>query len=172
MQPEYRFYVLTDLSDNNQEDPHYYEIEHGDSLPFYLGDGDSEQSKQTFSMFIGNVLYATVPYICLGAFFVVLTQSTTQGISLSVITYVAEAMVVPPLLAISEKLERINEGLLSSNVREWISLGDSKAAVALKGAEAPDMLQAFLVILAYSVVMLAVSMWLFQRRDLSGAKGE
>ena len=81
-------------------------------------------------------------------------------------------MVVPPLLAISEKLERINEGLLSSNVREWISLGDSEAAVALKGAETPDILQAFLVILAYSLVMLVALMWLFQRRDLSGAKGE
>ena len=138
-----------------------------------LPEGDTWPSVlSTFGKFIGKALYATVPYICLGAFFVVLTQSTAQGISLSVMTYVAEAMVIPALLAISEKLERINEGLLSSNVREWISLGDSKAAVALKGAEAPDMLQAFLVILAYSVVMLVVSMWLFQRRDLSGAKGE
>jgi len=51
-------------------------------------------------------------------------------------------------------------------------LGDSEAAVALKGAETPDILQAFLVILAYSLVMLVALMWLFQRRDLSGPKGE
>ena len=138
-----------------------------------IPEGDTWASVlSAFGKFIGKVLYGTVPYICLGAFFVVLTQSTAQGISLSVITYVAEAMVVPPLLAISEKLERINEGLLSSNVREWISLGDSEAAVALKGAETPDILQAFLVILAYSLVMLVALMWLFQRRDLSGPKGE
>ena len=138
-----------------------------------LPEGDTWPSVlSTFGKFIAKALYATVPYICLGTFFVVLTQSTAQGISLSVMTYVAEAMVIPALLAISEKLERINEGLLSSNVREWISLGDSKAAVALKGAETPDTLQAFLVILAYSLVMLVASVWLFQRRDLSGAKGE
>ena len=126
-----------------------------------LPEGDTWPSVlSTFGKFIAKALYATVPYICLGTFFVVLTQSTAQGISLSVVTYVAEAMVIPALLAISEKLERINEGLLSSNVREWISLGDSKAAVALKGAETPDTVQAFLVILAYSLVMLVASIWL------------
>ena len=122
--------------------------------------------------FFGKAVYATVPYICLGAFFVVLTQSTAQGISLSIVGYIAEAMVVPPLLAISEKFEGIREGLLSSNVSEWMSFGQTEAEVALQGAEQPDTTQAFFVILAYSVVMVVVSLWLFQRRDVSGASGE
>jgi ABC-type transport system involved in multi-copper enzyme maturation permease subunit len=122
--------------------------------------------------FFGKAVYATVPYICLGAFFVVLTQSTAQGISLSIVGYIAEAMVVPPLLAISEKLEGIREGLLSSNVSEWMSFGQTEAEVALRGAEQPDTTQAFFVILAYSVVMVGVSLWLFQHRDVSGARGE
>ena len=126
----------------------------------------------SLTKFFGKAVYATIPYICLGIFFVVLTQSTAQGISLSIVTYIAEAMVVPPLLAISEKLEGIDEGLLSSNVREWMFMGQSEAEVALKGAEQPDTTQAFFVILAYSVVMVAVSLWLFQRRDVSGARGD
>jgi hypothetical protein len=81
-------------------------------------------------------------------------------------------MVVPPLLAISEKLEGISEGLLSSNVSEWMSLGQSEAEVILKGAEQPDTTQAFFVIFAYSVAMVAVSLWIFQRRDVSGARGD
>ena len=85
---------------------------------------------------------------------------------------ITEAMVVPPLLAISEKLEGIREGLLSSNVSEWMSFGQTEAEVALGSAEQPDTTQAFFVILAYSVVMVAVSLWIFQGRDVSGARGD
>ena len=57
MQPDYKFYVLTDLVDDNIDDPHYYEISDGDSLEFYLGSGEGlEQTKQNFSMFIGNIV--------------------------------------------------------------------------------------------------------------------
>ena len=122
--------------------------------------------------FFGKAVYAIVPYICLGAFFVVLTQSTAQGISLSIVGYIAEAMVVPPLLAISERLEGIREGLLSSNVSEWMFFGETDATVTLQGAEQPDTTQAFFVILVYSVALVIVSLWLFQRRDVSGARGE
>lgn len=138
-----------------------------------LPEGDTWGSVlSTLAKFFGKAVYATIPYICLGVFFVVLTQSTAQGISLSIVAYIAEAMVVPPLLAISERLEGISEGLLSSNVSKWMSLGQSEAEVALKGAEQPDTTQAFFVILAYSAVMLAASLWLFQRRDVSGARGD
>ena len=122
--------------------------------------------------FFGKAVYATVPYICLGAFFVVLTRSTAQGISLSIVGYIAEAMVVPPLLAISERLDGVREGLLSSNVREWMSFGQTEAEAALQGTRHPDTTQAFFVILGYSVALVMVSLWLFQRRDVSGSRGE
>ena len=138
-----------------------------------LAEGDTWESfLPEAAKFFGKAVYATVPYICLGACVVVLTQSTAQGISLSIVGYIAEAMVVPPLLAISERLEGIREGLLSSNVSEWMSFGQTEAQVALQGAEQPDTTQSFFVILAYSVIMVGVSLWLFQRRDVSGARGE
>ena len=39
-------------------------------------------------------------------------------------------------------------------------------------AEQPDALHAFLVILAYTVALAAVAFWLFQRRDIAGARGD
>ena len=35
----------------------------------------------------------------------------------------------------------------------------------------PEPLQAFFVILAYIVVLAAAAFWVFQRRDVAGAKG-
>ena len=35
----------------------------------------------------------------------------------------------------------------------------------------PDALQAFLVILAYTLVLGVAAYWIFQRRDITGAKG-
>ena len=39
-------------------------------------------------------------------------------------------------------------------------------------ANTTDTLQAFFVILAYTAVFVAAAFWLFQRRDITGAKGE
>ena len=38
--------------------------------------------------------------------------------------------------------------------------------------EQPDTLRAFFVILAYTVVFVAAALWVFQHRDVAGAKGE
>ena len=38
--------------------------------------------------------------------------------------------------------------------------------------ERPDTLRAFLVLLAYTAVLVAAAIWLFQRRDITGARGE
>jgi len=57
MQDDYKFYVLYDATDDNVDDPHYYEVSDGSSLPFYLGTSEGlEQTKQNFSMFIGNIV--------------------------------------------------------------------------------------------------------------------
>ena len=36
----------------------------------------------------------------------------------------------------------------------------------------PEALHGFLVSLAYIVILSALSFWIFQRRDIAGAKGE
>ena len=121
---------------------------------------------------LAKIVYALVPYVVLGTFFVVLTQSTAQGMTLSFVFFVVEALVLPPLLGLADRLENVREALLIQNVDDWTYQGQTAASQTLEGAAQPDTLQAFLVILAYTVVLFAATLWLFQRRDVSGPRGE
>ena len=121
---------------------------------------------------LGKSLYALAPYVAVATFLTVLTQSTAQGIALSMVYYVVEALVLPPLLGLSDWLENVSEALLSQNVGDWINQGETTAARALGSTEQPDTVQAFFVILAYIVVLGVATFWLFLRRDVGGAKGE
>lgn len=105
--------------------------------------------------------YALVPYIMLGTFFVVLTQFTAQGVTLSIVFFVLEGFVLPPLLGLADWLENVGEAILIQNVDDWLAGGQSTASQTLEGAAQPDTLQAFLVILAYTVVLFAATLWLF-----------
>ena len=110
----------------------------------------------------GKVVYALAPYVALAVFLAVVTQSTAQGISISMGYYVLELIAAPILGGIAEWLGNALEvALLGSNVGEWMST-----------ANATDALRAFFVILAYTVVFVAAALWIFQRRDVAGAKGE
>ena len=121
---------------------------------------------------LAKSVYALVPYVVLGAFFVVLTQSTAQGVTLSIVFFVVEGFVLPPLLGLADWLETVRDALLIQNVDDWMYQGQTAAAQTLEGAVQPNTLQAFFVILAYTVVLIAVTLWVFQRRDVSGPRGE
>ena len=64
--------------------------------------------------------------------------------------------------------------LLGSNANEWMRTAElSEVQQALGSvAEQPDTLRAFLVLLAYTAVLAAAALWLFQRRDIAGPRGE
>ena len=111
---------------------------------------------------MGKVVYALAPYVALAVFLAVVTQSTAQGISISMGYYLLELIAALLIGGIADWLESVLDvALLGSNVGEWIST-----------ANTTDTLQAFFVILAYTVVFVAAALWLFQRRDVAGAKGE
>ena len=110
----------------------------------------------------GKVVYALAPYVALGVFLAVVTQSTAQGISISMGYYLLELIAAPLIGGIAGWLESVLDvALLGSNVGEWMST-----------ANTTDTLRAFFVILAYTVVFVAAALWIFQRRDVAGAKGE
>ena len=121
---------------------------------------------------LAKSLYALAPYVAVAIFLTVLTQSTAQGTALSMVYYVLESLVLPPLLGLSDLLEKVSEALLSTNVSDWMYQGETAAVQALGGGEQPDTVQAFFVMLAYIVVLSGATFWVFQRRDISGAKGE
>ena len=111
---------------------------------------------------LGKLVYAIAPHVALAVFLSVLTQSTAQGISMSLVFYVFELVIAPILGGIASWLETVLEvGVLGFNVLEWTSTESTT-----------DTLQAFFVILAYTAVLIAAAIWVFQRRDVAGAKGE
>ena len=114
---------------------------------------------------VARAIYALLPYVALGTFFAALTQSTAQGVTLCVAFFVVESLVLPPLLGLVQGLAVLRDALLIQNVDSWLSGGGDAASQQ-------DSLIAFLVILAYTTVLLAATLWLFQRRDISGPRGE
>ena len=124
---------------------------------------------------IAKLVFALAPYVALGVFLAVLTQSSAQGIALSMGYYVLELILAPILSGITDWLEKVvNVGLLGQNVGEWMSTTSQTEAQLAVGTvvEQPDTLRAFFVILAYTAVLVAVTLWFFHRRDVAGAKGE
>ena len=121
----------------------------------------------------GKALYGLAPYIALGAFLAVLTQSSAMGISFGMGYYVVE-LIASPIIQITDWGESVSNAFLGRNVNEWMET--ALVTVEVNGSEGsvvgqPDALQAFLVILAYTVVLAAAAFWVFQRRDIVGAKG-
>ena len=122
-------------------------------------------------VFLGKTIYAIIPFVAIATFLTILTQSSAAGIGLSLGYLIVEWIVLPPILAINDSFQKINEGLLNRNVIEWMFAGNTQAAETLGAGRNPDTLQGFLVILAYIVVFAAAAFWLFLRRDITGAKG-
>jgi ABC-type transport system involved in multi-copper enzyme maturation permease subunit len=126
-----------------------------------------------------RALYALAPYIALGTFLAVLTQSSAMSIALSLGYYVVE-LIVMPLLGLNETLAKATGYILGGSVGEWMESAFITITVEASSGEAsgeapavdqPDALQAFLVILAYTLVLGVAAYWIFQRRDITGAKG-
>ena len=121
----------------------------------------------------GKAVYALLPYIALGTFLAVMTQSSSAGIAIALGYYVIE-LIASPLLNVTSWGENVADFLLGNNVNEWMQSAavEVEIANASSAANQPDTLQAFLVILAYTVVLCAVAFWIFLRRDIAGARGD
>ena len=134
---------------------------------------DSGEWSETASMF-GKVVYGLAPYIVLGTFLAVLTQSSAVSMAVGLGYYVVE-LIVAPILRLNDSLARIADYLLGQIVDAWIARGSVSISVSTDGTAAermpPEPLQAFFVILAYIAVLAAAAFWVFQRRDVAGAKG-
>ena len=121
----------------------------------------------------GRAVYAFIPYIALSVCLAVLTQSAAAGTAIALGYYVIE-LIATPILNVTAAGQRIADYLLGNNVNEWIESAVVVVDVdgASSAANQPDVLQAFLVITAYTVVLGVVAFWVFLRRDITGAKGE
>ena len=97
-----------------------------------------------------KIVYSLLPFIALSVFLTVLTSSTAVGIAVSIGYY-----------------------LLVASVNTWNAAPLVEVEVnSVSGEQSSDALQAFIVILVYTAVLLGVSFWLFMRRDIAGARGD
>ena len=122
----------------------------------------------------GKAVYGLAPYIALAAFLTVLTQSSAAGMSIGMGYFVIELIFVP-LLRNFEWFDNISEALLGTNVDKWMQV--SLVEVKISGSGVPseqmtsDTMQAALILLAYTAALAAAAFLVFQRRDITGAKG-
>ena len=142
-----------------------------------LGDGGwlSDTSQwSTAAVMFGKAVYGLLPYAILTLFLTVLTSSSSMGIALSVAYYFFELIFVSILGGIFDWFNNVSDFLLGTNTAAWMS---ETGVVTTEGSlfpvsDPPGELHAFLVLLAYIVVLGATMFWLFQRRDVAGARGE
>ena len=66
--------------------------------------------------------------------------------------------------------------LLGPNIIAWMTEPEVQAtgsdAALFAHQDLPSQLHAFLVVAGYIVIIATASFWLFQRKDIAGAKGE
>ncbi len=119
-----------------------------------------------------KIVYSLIPFIALAVFLTVLTSSTAVGIAVSIGYYLVEA-ILSPLLNLNDTLSNVTNYLLVASVNTWNAAPLVDVEVnSVSGEQSSDALQAFLVILVYTAVLLAASFWLFMRRDIAGARGD
>ena len=121
----------------------------------------------------GRVVYGFVPYIMLALFLVVLTTSNGVGIGLSLGYYIAESVILEPILSIFGWSDQVFAFLLGTSVDAWQNIEGGAPPgrdIATIGG-LPDMAHGFIIITIYIAVLAAAAIFMFLRRDIAGAKG-
>ncbi len=122
----------------------------------------------------GRMIYGFVPYIALALFLVVLTTSNGVGIGLSLGYYIAETVILIPILSNFSWSDQVFAYLLGPSVGAWQAVqgneGGPGSDIATFGGIS-DMAHGAIMVTVYAVVLGAVAMALFMRRDIAGAKG-
>ena len=125
----------------------------------------------TAAVMFGKAVYGVIPYAILALFLSVLTSSTSLGIAFSVAYYFVESFLVGMFLWFSN----VTDFLLGPSVTSWMT--ETGISTTGQGSMFPvshpsSQLHAFFVITAYIIIIGVAAFWLFQRKDIAGARGE
>ena len=123
----------------------------------------------------GKAVYGLAPYAILALFLSVLTSSSSMGIALSLAYFFAESILVATLSGLFDWFSNVTDFLLGPSVTSWMT--ETGVRTTGEGAMFPlsdpsSQLHAFFVVAAYIIVLGAAAFWLFQRKDIAGARGE
>ncbi len=142
-----------------------------------LGDGGGLVGAgqwSTVAVMFGKATYVLLAYAILALFLTVLTSSSSMGIAMSLAYYFAELILGRILGDLFAWFDNVSDFLIGFNTAAWMS---ESGVVTTEGilfpvSDPPGALHAFLVLLTYIVVLGGAAFWLFQRRDIAGARGE
>ena len=119
--------------------------------------------------------YALIPYALLAIALTVFTSSATVGLAITMGYHIAEQIAVPILSIFVDGFDTVAGFTLGISANAVLSQGGEQEFVflvtGLPGGDLPGTAQAFLVLLGYIVLFGGAALWLFQRRDITGAKG-
>ena len=130
----------------------------------------------TVLVIYGKAAYGLLPYVVLALFLSVVTSSSSMGISIGLAYYFVEAILVGILTNVFDWFSNVTDSLLGPSVIAWMTepgvqaTGGDAALFPLQ--DLPSQLHAFLVLTAYIVIIGTVAFWLFQHKDIAGARGE
>jgi ABC-2 type transport system permease protein len=112
---------------------------------------------------VGKGWVALTAFAVFAVFTTLLTRSSAGGMAIAIGYYLAESIAITILSGLVSWFDTVARYLFGANLAAWASL-------EFFGLGAPQVspLHAFLVLLAYAVVLAGLSFWMFERRDVSG----
>lgn len=114
---------------------------------------------------LGRAWFGLVPIIALTVMLTVLTSSTATGMAGGIGYTIAEPLILALLGTISEQFTKAGDYLLAANISGWNG-SQSFGATSSVGST-----HHFVVLLIYTAVFVALSVWLLRSRDVSKATG-
>ena len=129
----------------------------------------------TVAVMFGKAVYGLAPYALLALFLSVLTSSSSVSIAFSLAYFFAESILVQILDGLFDWFGNVTDYLLGPSVTSWMT--EAGVRTTGEGAMFPvsdpsSQWHAFFVIAAYIIILGVAAFWLFQRRDVAGARGE
>jgi len=135
-----------------------------------VGTAPMAQSTSTWSS-AGIALWkgwlAMIPYVALTAFVTVLARSSAAGMAIGLGYYFGEQIVVALLLGFFSWGKDVGDFVLVHSISVWTGT----AFFGPPGSATGDAARAGFVLLAYTVALVAIALWIFERRDVHGSTG-
>jgi ABC-type transport system involved in multi-copper enzyme maturation permease subunit len=119
---------------------------------------------------VGRAGFTYLPYIALAALIAVWSKSGGAGIAIGLVVYFAEGLVMSLLVTFNRDYATIANFGLSRNVGAINRLSGPATGGGPPGTSAlPDAGQAALVLLAYTILFVGITVWRFRTRDVTSS---
>lgn len=129
-----------------------------------LRTGFGPDAAQEISLAILRNVYVLLPYSALAFVIAVLTRSNAAGIAIGLAVLLAESIAVGILTSITDTFDWVGDVLFSQNMAAISNLNNLRGG---GDSDLPSAGQAFTVLALWLIALIALSLTIFQRRDVT-----